>query len=82
MDRLFIKKLFGISLPVMAEKFAFSTGKVVVNSVGVDYGTQTVGALGVSNSISALSTVRQEASVTAVLPLSARISEAGRKTVP
>ena len=27
MDRLFIKKLFGISLPVMAEKFAFSTGK-------------------------------------------------------
>lgn len=57
MDRLFIKKLFGISLPVMAEKFAFSTGKVVVNSVGVDYGTQTVGALGVSNSISALSTV-------------------------
>ena len=51
------QKLFGISLPVMAEKFAFSTGKVVVNSVGVDYGTQTVGALGVSNSISALSTV-------------------------
>ena len=40
MDRLFIKKLFGISLPVMAEKFAFSTGKVVVNSVGVDYGTE------------------------------------------
>ncbi len=31
--------------------------RVVVNSVGVDYGTQTVGALGVSNSISALSTV-------------------------
>lgn len=29
----------------------------MVNSVGVEYGTQTVGALGVSNSISALSTV-------------------------
>ena len=41
----------------MAEKFAFSAGKVMVNSVGVEYGTQTVGALGVSNSISALSTV-------------------------
>ena len=30
---------------------------MVVNSVGVNYGTQTVGALGVSNSVSALSTV-------------------------
>lgn len=46
-----------VSVPVMAEKFAFSAGKVVVNAVGFDYGTQTVGALGVSNSISALSTV-------------------------
>lgn len=53
----FIKSLLHISFPVMAEKFAFSAGKVVVNSVGVDYGTQTVGALGISNSISALSTV-------------------------
>lgn len=57
LERNFIQKLLLISLPVIAEKFAFSTGKVVVNSVGVDYGTQTVGALGISNSISALSTV-------------------------
>lgn len=49
-------RLLRISAPVMAEKFAFSAGKVVVNAVGFDYGTQTVGALGVSNSISALST--------------------------
>lgn len=49
-------KLLRISAPVMAEKFAFSAGKVVVNAVGFNYGTQTVGALGVSNSISALST--------------------------
>ena len=53
----FLHKIFHISLPIMAEKFAFSAGKVMVNSVGVEYGTQTVGALGVSNSISALSTV-------------------------
>ena len=57
LERSFIQKLLYISLPVIAEKFAFSTGKVVVNSVGVDYGTETVGALGISNSISALSTV-------------------------
>lgn len=49
--------IFRVSVPVMAEKFAFSAGKVVVNAVGFDYGTQVVGALGVSNSISALSTV-------------------------
>lgn len=53
----FLRRLLRISLPVMAEKFAFSAGKVMVNSVGVEYGTQTVGALGVSNSMSALSTV-------------------------
>ncbi len=53
----FVKRILEISLPVIAEKFAFSAGKVVVNSVGVEYGTQTVGALGVSNSVSALSTM-------------------------
>lgn len=53
----FLHKIFHISLPIMAEKFAFSAGKVMVNSLGVEYGTQTVGALGVSNSISSLSTV-------------------------
>lgn len=51
-----LKKVFFISIPVIAEKVAFSVGKVMVNSVGVDYGTRTVGALGVSNSISGLST--------------------------
>lgn len=57
LKRLFLKKLFCISIPVMAEKFAFSAGKVMVNSIGFEYGTQTVGALGISNTISALSTV-------------------------
>lgn len=51
-----IKSVVIISLPVIAEKVAFSAGKVMVNSVGSDYGTKTVGALGVSNSISAIST--------------------------
>ena len=36
-----VKKIVSISLPVIAEKFSFSAGKVVVNSVGVNYGTQT-----------------------------------------
>lgn len=46
-----------ISLPVMAEKIAFSAGKVMVNSVGTAYGAEVVGALGVSNSISSISTM-------------------------
>lgn len=52
-----VSKLLRISLPVMAEKVAFSAGKVMVNSIGVSYGTQVVGALGVSNSMSSLSTM-------------------------
>ncbi len=43
-----------MSLPVIAEKLAFSSGKVMVNAIGVDYGTEVVGALGVSNCISAI----------------------------
>lgn len=52
-----LKEIVIISLPVMAEKFSFSFGKVMVNSIGVFYGTNTVGALGVSNNMSAISTV-------------------------
>lgn len=53
----FIRRILLISLPVIAEKCSFSVGKVMVNSMAVAYGTQIIGALGVSNSISALSTV-------------------------
>ncbi|MFI3170685.1 MAG: MATE family efflux transporter [Faecalibacterium sp.] len=51
-----IGAIFRISLPVIAEKLAFSSGKVMVNAIGVDYGTEVVGALGVSNCISAITT--------------------------
>lgn len=46
-----------LSLPVMGEKVAFSAGKVLVNAIGVAYGTQVVGALGISNTISSLTTM-------------------------
>ncbi len=49
-----IWSILRISIPVIAEKLAFSSGKVMVNSIAVDYGTEVVGALGVSNCISAI----------------------------
>ncbi|QQO10824.1 MATE family efflux transporter [Breznakiella homolactica] len=51
-----IKPILFLSLPVFTEKFAFSFGKVIVNSMSAAYGSIAVGALGVSNKISALST--------------------------
>ncbi len=51
-----IWQMLRISIPIMAEKLAFSGGKVMVNAVGVDYGTEVIGALGVSNCISAITT--------------------------
>lgn len=50
-----------ISIPVIVEKCTFSMGKTVVNSIGVYYGTNVVGALGVSNSTSALANVLNSA---------------------
>lgn len=44
------------SIPVIAEKMAFSFGKVVVNSMSTAYGALTVGALGVSNNIGGITT--------------------------
>lgn len=45
-----------ISLPIMIEKITLTAGKAMVNSVGVYYGTDIVGALGVSNTMSSLAT--------------------------
>ena len=45
-----------LSLPIIAEKLAFSAGKVIVSSMGASYGSVYVGALGVSNNISSFST--------------------------
>lgn len=45
-----------ISFPVIVEKVAFSFGKTVVNSMSKNYGSTTVGALGISNNINGLVT--------------------------
>lgn len=45
-----------ISFPVIVEKVAFSMGKTVVNSMSKNYGSTTVGALGISNNINGMVT--------------------------
>lgn len=47
------------SIPVIAEKMAFSFGKMVINSMSTVYGALTVGALGVSNNIGGITTMPQ-----------------------
>lgn len=49
-----------LSIPVIAEKIAFSLGKVVVNSMSTVYGALTVGALGISNNIGGITTMPQD----------------------
>lgn len=48
-----------LSLPVIAEKMAFSFGKVIVNSMSTIYNDLTVGALGISNNIGGFATMPQ-----------------------
>ena len=50
------KKLIGISFPVAVEDSAFSLGKTVVNSLIAVYGSEMIGALGISNNVSGLAT--------------------------
>lgn len=45
-----------LSIPIFFEKFAFSFGKVIVNSMSIFYGSTVVGALGVSNNIAGIIT--------------------------
>lgn len=56
-----ISKIMLISLPVIAEKSSFSLGKTMINSIGAYYGTDVIGALGVSNSTSAIANVLHNA---------------------
>lgn len=49
-----VNPMLKLSFPVMVEKVAFSFGKTVVNSMSKNYGSTTVGALGISNNISGL----------------------------
>lgn len=46
--------LLKISLPVIAEKAAFSAGKVIVNAMCSVYGALTVGALGICNNLTGI----------------------------
>ena len=52
--------MVSLSIPVVAEKIAFSLGKVVVNSMSTVYGSLTVGALGISNNIGGITTMPQD----------------------
>lgn len=47
------------SVPVIAEKAAFSYGKLIINSMSTVYGDSTVGALGISNNIGGIATSLQ-----------------------
>lgn len=54
-----IAPMLSISFPVMVEKSAFSAGKAIVNSMGSSYGSLTIGALGVSNTINGFTSSAQ-----------------------
>lgn len=43
--------MLSLSIPLMLEKTAFSLGKVIVNNMCAFYGPDTIGALGISNSL-------------------------------
>ena len=45
-----------LSIPSMAEKIAFSYGKAIVNTMAASYGTNAVGASGISNNMSGILT--------------------------
>lgn len=52
LNKAFIRPLVRLSVPVFLGKFVFSMGKVIVNSLAMNYGPDAPGALGVSNHIS------------------------------
>lgn len=51
-----IKPIITLALPIFFEKFTFSFGKVIVNSMSTFYGSMVVGALGISNNIAGVIT--------------------------
>lgn len=46
-----LKRTFKIAFPIFLGKFIFSLGKVSINALAKDYGSDVVGALGVSNNM-------------------------------
>lgn len=53
---IFFKPILSLSIPIFLEKFVFSFGKAIINSMAASYGSLTVGALGVSNRLGGLAT--------------------------
>lgn len=51
-----LSQLFRLSVPSMIEKMAFAAGKAMVNNMASGYGTDIVGAAGISNNMSGLLT--------------------------
>ena len=51
-NKSFLQPLVKLSVPVFLGRFIFSMGKVIVNSLAMNYGPDAPGALGVSNHIS------------------------------
>lgn len=49
-------QLLKLSVPSMVEKIAFAAGKAMVNNMAAGYGTEIVGAAGISNNMSGLLT--------------------------
>ena len=58
-----VNPMLNLSFPVIVEKVAFALGKTVVNSMSKEYGSVTVGALGISNNINGITTQCQNAPV-------------------
>lgn len=56
MEKEVVAPIIKVAYPVSIEKVAFAFGKVVVNSMSGHYGSLTVGALGISNNMSGLTT--------------------------
>lgn len=59
LKKALIGPMLSLSYPVMVEKIAFSFGKVIINSMSGMYGSYTVGALGISNSIGGITSTPQ-----------------------
>ncbi|WP_034328777.1 MATE family efflux transporter [Alkaliphilus transvaalensis] len=51
-----VMPIITLASPIFFEKFSFSFGKVIVNSMSAFYGSMVVGALGVSNNIAGIIT--------------------------
>ena len=51
-----LSSILKLSIPSMVEKIAFAVGKAMVNKMAAGYGTEIVGAAGISNNMSGLLT--------------------------